>query len=176
LRSGGGDAAAMEEAAFAPFYRATYPALRAYVARGVGDPETADDLTQEAFVRLLQARTERFEPAQLKAYLYRIATNLMNDHWRRSRREIHDDRNAEEPAAPSPADPDLGMDVESALQALAPRQRALLWLAYVEGYGHREISAIMGVGERSVRVMLFRARNRMAGSLRRAGFDGKEHR
>jgi DNA-directed RNA polymerase specialized sigma24 family protein len=46
------------------------------------------------------------------------------------------------------------------------RERALLWLAYVEEATHAEIAATMGCGERSVRVLLFRARRRMERLLR----------
>jgi RNA polymerase sigma-70 factor (ECF subfamily) len=160
----------MDEATFASLYRAAYPALCAYVARGIGNPETASDITQEAFARLLQAETSRLDAAQTRAYLYRTATNLMNDHWRRSRRQIQDDGEVERMETPRKADLDIGVDVETALQTLPPKERALLWLAYVEGYDHREISAIMKIGERSVRVLLFRARNKLAARLRRGGF------
>jgi DNA-directed RNA polymerase specialized sigma24 family protein len=45
----------------------------------------------------------------------------------------------------------------------------LLWLAYVEGFDHREIAAAKGVAEKSVRVLLFRARKALAAILSRAG-------
>ena len=52
---------------------------------------------------------------------------------------------------------------------LAPRDRALLWLAHVEGRSHAEIGAALGLKAISVRVMLFRARAELARRLRRAG-------
>jgi RNA polymerase sigma-70 factor (ECF subfamily) len=69
---------------------------------------------------------------------------------------------------------DLGLDVSDTFGRLPPKQRTLLWLAYVEGYGHRDISRIMKVREGSVRVLLFRARSRFADVLRRAGFTKED--
>ena len=161
----------MEESAFAALYEATFPALWAYVARGVKEGAVADDITQEAYVRLLQANTTSLQSPQLKAYLYRIATNLMHDHWRHSGREVQDDEVALERPDKRDARSDLRLDVGQAFDQLSPSQRMLLWLAYVEGYGHRDIAGMMKLREKSVRVLLFRARNRFGDLLRRVGLD-----
>jgi RNA polymerase sigma-70 factor, ECF subfamily len=52
---------------------------------------------------------------------------------------------------------------------LKPRERALLWLAYVEGESHDEIAASLGVGRRGVRLLLFRARRRLRDLLQARG-------
>jgi RNA polymerase sigma-70 factor (ECF subfamily) len=57
------------------------------------------------------------------------------------------------------------MDVQRALAKLALRDRQLLWLAHVEGASHREVAAALGLGVASVRVLLFRARRRLAAHL-----------
>ena len=57
---------------------------------------------------------------------------------------------------------------------LEPQQQALLWLAYVEGFDHREIASTLQLREKSVRVLLYRARKRMAGILRTHGFGPPE--
>lgn len=167
----------MEESAFAALYQATFPALWAYVAKGVRESSVADDITQEAYVRVLTANTSRLDAPQVKAYLYRIATNLMHDHWRRSGREVRDDEAAlERPDQASNQRLDLRLDVNEAFEQLSPSQRTLLWLAYVEGYGHRDIAGILKLREKSVRVLLFRARNRLADLLRRVGLDREDGR
>ena len=51
---------------------------------------------------------------------------------------------------------------------MKPRERQLLWLAYAEGYTHREIAEIMGLGAMSIRLLLFRAKRKLAGLLREA--------
>ena len=166
----------MEESAFAAWYQTTFPALWAYVARGVKEGTVADDITQEAYVRFLQAPTHGLNDPQLKAYLYRIATNLMHDHWRHRGREVQDDEAALERADSRDARSDLRLDVGQAFDQLSSSQRMLLWLAYVEGYGHRDIAGMMKLREKSVRVLLFRARNRFGDLLRRVGLDREDGR
>jgi DNA-directed RNA polymerase specialized sigma24 family protein len=67
------------------------------------------------------------------------ASNLMIDHWRRARRERSD---GTEPAEGMAPDPDLALrlDMARSFTALRPEQRQLVWLAYVEGASHKEIS------------------------------------
>ena len=160
------DSAAMERMSreeFAAFYQQTAPALRRYLARIAGNADLADDLLQEAYIRLIHAAPEG--GTQRRAYLYRTATNLAADHFRASRREriglgLWKWR---QPVAVAPREP---AGVEQAFAELKVRERALLWLAYVEGATHAEIAAALGCGQRSVRVLLFRARRRMEGLLR----------
>lgn len=166
----------MEDPAFAAWYETTFPALWAYVVRSIGDATLTDDIVQEAFVRLLQADTSKLQAPQVRAYLYRIATNLMHDHRRRSGREVHDDDATLEIPDSERDNVAVRLDVGDAFDRLSPNQRELLWLAYVEGYGHREIAEMMGLREKSVRVLLFRARHRLAALLREAGVDGKDTR
>ncbi len=56
-------------------------------------------------------------------------------------------------------------DFTRAMAELQPRERAMLWLAYAEGASHREIAATLGVGEGSMKTLLFRARRKLAGLL-----------
>ena len=67
----------------------------------------------------------------------------------------------------------LHHDVRSLLEGLTQRQRQLLWLAYVEGFSHREIAGQLGLGTDSVRQLLLRARRRLA-TLARQGELARE--
>jgi len=167
-----------DEAEFTLLYRQLANPLAAYARRTLGSPEDAHDVVQEAFYRYLRSGLPAgTDVATARPYLFRVVSHLLRDRWRRAglaRRW----RESEPPPAPAaPGDRTLGHDVETAMRALKPRDRALLWLAHVEGASHREIAAALDVGEPSVRVMLFRARKRLEKSLRRQGFpmpDGAE--
>jgi RNA polymerase sigma-70 factor (ECF subfamily) len=157
------------EEEFERFHARTAAALWAYLRRLGGDPALADDVLQESYVKFLGRVDPASAECEKRAYLFRIATNLLRDRWRQDRRETlglsallgrWEERSRE-------ADASLRMDLESAFHRLEPRERAILWLAYVEGYDHREIAGIVGVKEGSVRVLLFRARRKVARELDR---------
>jgi len=151
-----------DEARFTAFYEATAPALGRYLLRVTGDPAMADDILQEAYMRLLRTSLPEMDEAALRSYLFQTATHLVYDHWRRTRRERRALARLRDEAAPArPSSPEAA-DVMAAFHRLSVRERALLWLAHVEEYDHRAIARIVGVGERSVRVLLFRARRKMA--------------
>ena len=59
-------------------------------------------------------------------------------------------------------------------EQLKPQEQSLLWLAYVEGFDHREIALALQLTEKSVRVLLFRARKKLAGILTEKGFGPAE--
>ena len=159
----------MDEAKFREFYRETAPGLRAYVRRACGDAALADDLMQEAFYRFLRVNLPAGESWQTRAYLYRMASSLLADHWRRLRRErrwsLERFFGRNEPAA------EQGGDGEAMkiFRLLKPREQELLWLAYVEGFEHREIALALDLNEKSVRVLLFRARKKLGDALGKAG-------
>lgn len=159
---------AMDEARFRLLYGRTARPLRAYLRRSCGDPALADDLLQEAYYRLLRSGFDRDDELECRKYLFRIATNLLRDHYRGRRPEV-----GELPEVPAPGgqhdEVQLRSDVGRALGAMTPRDRQLLWLAYVEGSSHREIAEATGLKEASMRSMLFRARQRMAELLRDLG-------
>lgn len=163
------DSLGMDQAAFRGFYQRTAPALRAYIARSLGIADLADDILQEAVYRFLRSSPLGLDEPQMKAYLYRTATSLVADYWRRWKREqgwSWKNLFSEQ----VPVRPELTDDMTRLFQLLKPQQRALLWLAYVEGFEHREIAAALGLQEKSVRVLLFRARNKLAVILRKEGF------
>ncbi len=167
-----------DETAFRAFYESCAPALRTYLARVTGNRTLADDLLQEAFIRLLRSGFVGSSEAHTRNYLFRIGTNLLRDHFRRPRRETLG--LPESAAAPEKlGELDLRKDFQGAFSTLSPRERAMLWLAYVEGSTHREIAAILDVKPASLKVMLFRARSRLAERLRANGLapeGGREDR
>ena len=157
----------MDSDAFAAFYQRSARPLWAYLARVSQDPALADDLMQESFVRFLCAARPEFSLAEgevaARRYLFRIGTNLLRDHWRRpvsaSIEELPEESFA---AAVNVGHADSQEMLGPALALLRPRDRQLLWLAHAEGYSHREIAQITGLGSTSIRLLLFRARRKIA--------------
>jgi RNA polymerase sigma-70 factor (ECF subfamily) len=159
----------MDEATFQAFYRKTAPSLWGYLRRVLGSASLADDLLQETFCRLVKSPPSR-EHGPLKAYAFQIASRLVVDHWRRTKRERRSFLEREPSAPHGPAELDRHFDLARIFEELKPQERALLWLAYVEGSGHREIAGALGLGEKSIRVLLFRARQKLARILVKRGF------
>ena len=160
----------LDEAAFERLHARTSQALWGYLRRLTGDPAAADDVHQESYLRYLARPCPGGGDRRQSAYLFRIATNLVHDRWRREKRERGwlERFLGVEPAAPENR---LSIDFESVFGRLGRRQRALLWLAYVEGYRHAEIADILGLSAGSVKVLLFRARRRLAELLRQHGLE-----
>jgi RNA polymerase sigma factor (sigma-70 family) len=154
----------MNEASFQSFYATTAGPLRAYVARTLGDFGQVDDIVQETYLRLLRTEGIPDDPVQVRKIAFRIASNLMADEWRRRKRMTPASDVASEPGAAGP-DPALRLDMTRVFGELKPQQRQMLWLSYVEGADHREIATALGVGEGSVRVLLHRARKKLASLL-----------
>jgi RNA polymerase sigma-70 factor, ECF subfamily len=120
----------------------------------------ADDIVQDAFCRLLRADVGPLGDEDLRRYVFRIAGNLMTDRWRRAEREmswLDRLRHAPPPVASATVDESVSREFAE----LTPRDRALLWLAYVEEHNHQEIASALGLARGSVKVLLSRARARL---------------
>jgi len=161
----------MDNEAFAAFYQRSARPLWAYLVRVSADVALAEDLMQESYVRFLCAANAPAlasdGEAAARLYLFRIATNLLRDHWRRPRAASIEELPEESFAARgSSAQSDSQILLDPALRQMKPRERQLLWLAHAEGYSHREIARVMGLAAPSVRLLLFRARRKIAALLR----------
>jgi RNA polymerase sigma-70 factor (ECF subfamily) len=163
-----------DEQSFNEFYARTVAALRAYVTRVLQNATAADDVVQEAYLRLLTAGPETNDHEQLRAFLFRVASNLMADHWRRQRFERPVEEPDEARRTTSPENIPLRLDFRRVFARLRPQQRAMMWLAYVEGAEHREIASALGLKERSVKVLLHRTRQKLAKLIRETR-EQREH-
>lgn len=161
----------MEEEAFRAFYDRTARRVWAYLVRVTGDRQLADDLLQEAFYRFYKLGARHDDERHRRNSLFCIATNLARDASRHRRFA---------PTVPLPEEADHELyavddregarvegrtDLTRAMAHLEPRQRELLWLAYAQGASHHEIAEALGLQSKSVRTLLFRARQKLAGLL-----------
>lgn len=158
----------MDEAKFEAFYRKTAGSVWSYIHRMTGNASTADDLLQKTFYRFLRAQPQIEGEDHLRHYVFKTATNVVFDHFRETKR-AREYAAGPAPAAAAAGSSDLRHDMMRIFGELKPRERALLWLAHVEGCSHDEIADALGVKPGSVRVILFRARKRLADLLTRSG-------
>lgn len=162
------DRARREAQAFAELYSHYFPRVYAYVRYRVGRAQDAEDLVSEIFLRMV-AQIGRFEwrgEGSLAAWMYRIATNAVNDFYRKQQRHTE----------PSSLDDLPELDLETSLlgpedtmlrkerfgqlrrliQTISPRKQEVITLKFFGGLRNQEISAILGIDEKTVAADLCR--------------------
>ena len=161
-----------DQAAFAPLVDAHSSRLIGLAWKLVGDRGDAEDLAQEAFLRLYRAIPSLRGDSRVGTWLYRTLSNLGIDHLRRQKlkrklfffRQNDDEADplerAEDPSA-SPRDQllarETGQRLNRALQKLSARQRTIFTLRHHEELPLKEIAAMLGLEEGTVKSHLHRA-------------------
>jgi RNA polymerase sigma-70 factor (ECF subfamily) len=142
-----------------------YPPLFRYLNRLTGSEDTADELAQESFVRLL---SHPLPEDEARRWLFTVATNLVRDGARsvRTRERILAGAGAPRPEPPPLPDEvaerrEAVAAVRMALAELPERDRAML-LMREEGFRYTEIAEAVGVAPGSVGTLLVRAAKRFA--------------
>jgi RNA polymerase sigma-70 factor (ECF subfamily) len=149
--------------AITTIYDTYHQPLYRYVYRQVGSVEVARDLTAEVFQRFLQALKNGNGPnQQLKAWLYRVAHNLVVDYFRR--RQHRDDLPLDEYRLYSDSDPvhtaEEHIDSEcvmAALNRLTPEQRQVISLKFFAGMSNQEAAEVMAKPVGAVKALQHRA-------------------
>lgn len=159
------------------------PRVLGYAARLLGDRAEAEDVAQEAMLRLWRIAPDwRSGEAQVATWLYRVVTNLVTDRARMRRRRpatsLED--------APEIGDGQPGVEMrlmaadrlaalDAALACLPDRQRQAVVLRHIEGLANPEIAEILGIGVEAVESLTARGKRALAAALagRRAdlGYD-----
>ncbi|MCS7050270.1 MAG: sigma-70 family RNA polymerase sigma factor [Thermomicrobium sp.] len=143
--------------AFAELYlRYLGPVYRYLLAR-TGDQATAEDLTQETFLRAYRA-LDRYQPRGIPvlAWFLRIARNVAIDAARRATAERVRLRLLPSPSFPARETAEDRILVEQLLHGLSPEKRELLALRFAAGLSTAEIAALLGKREGAIRKQLFR--------------------
>lgn len=155
-----------------------YDSLYRYVYRLTGDGDAADDIAQEAFVRLL--REGPIGPKAPRPWLFRVATNLVRDRARKTERRGRL-LNAYYGAGNGVDGPDVELEksetvavVRRVLDTLKPRDRQIL-LMREEGFAYREIADVIGVDHRSVAMLMTRALRRFRAAFAASGVNDGSH-
>jgi RNA polymerase sigma-70 factor (ECF subfamily) len=157
------------------------PLLR-YLERMVRDRAMAEELVQEAFIRVHGAKARYSPEARFSTWLFRIGRNLaLNELDRAHRRMPHLSTDAtDDPAGGAPrlslvsSEPSAeslldsrraASKLEAELAELPERQRSALWLAAVEGYSYKEIAEVLETSIPSVKSLVHRARANLADKM-----------
>ena len=166
--------------------RRLVPRALGYATRLLADRAEAEDVTQEAMLRLWKVAPDwRTGEAQVSTWLYRVVTNLCTDLRRaRGRRPGVGLDDAPEVASggasaiASMIEADRMAALTAALTSLPDRQRQAVVLRHIEGLSNPEIGMIMGLGVEAVESLTARAKRTLAAILsgRRAalGYEGEE--
>jgi RNA polymerase sigma factor (sigma-70 family) len=152
-----------EERDYEWVYRAGFPSVARTVFLIVGSRAVAEEITQEAFVKLLQKWSSVCDYERPEAWARKVAVRMAVRHVDRERsrplRELHAQPMHAEPPLPDP-------EVARAVATLAPMQRAAVALYYWEDRPVLEIARLLQVSESTVKQHLHRARARLAVALR----------
>ena len=159
------------------------PRVLGFAARMLSDRTEAEDVAQEAMLRLWRMAPDWQQgEARVATWLDRVASNLCLDRLRRSR-----PRGLDEVAEPEDATPgvvarlieaDRALALDEALAALPDRQRQAVVLRHIEGLTNPEIAAVMDIGVEAVESLVARGKKGLAALLsgRRAelGYEGED--
>lgn len=150
-----------------------------YIYKICGNEQTADDIFQESFYKFLKAKISIQNEKHMKAYLYRIAYRLILDRIRRAKVEKKAFEEGQQAYMSNmqkegpQSEIHFSLDMEKTFKRLKPKERMLLWLAYVEEYSHEEIAEMTETKENSLKVQLFRAREKLARILKAQELQGR---
>jgi RNA polymerase sigma-70 factor (ECF subfamily) len=153
-----------------------------YVCRMTNDSPDAEDITQEVFIKAYVSIGAFRNDASVDTWLYRIATNLVIDRFRRGKRapqtvpvlDDEEDPLHELPATERGSDPaaqaqlaELQAEVKRALAGLPPKLRSAIVMHDLEGLSYEEVAAAVGCPVGTVKSRLFNGRNLLKEKLRR---------
>ena len=127
---------------------------------------------QECFTRAILSLPD--EHTNMRAWLYRVARNLLYDEIRRPAPVPLPDREAPGESAPDPLEEILNSDLRRAMMRkiseLDRRKREVLTLQYFSGLNQKEISRLLGMSHENVRVLSLRARRELKRKLEEDGY------
>jgi RNA polymerase sigma-70 factor (ECF subfamily) len=154
LAYGRGDAAAFEM-----LYKRHRGALYRFILRAIKQPSAAEELFQEAWIRVIEARSRYTPQARFTTWLYTIAHNLLVDHWRRKGLTLVElDENQVAAAPDNPARQAEAREsltrLLHAIEALPAAQREAFLLHEEGGLTVTEIAKVTGVGEEAAKSRL----------------------
>jgi RNA polymerase sigma-70 factor (ECF subfamily) len=150
-------------------YDQYYRRVKRFILSYVRDEWTADDLTQEAFIRIQKSLDSLKDPSKLSSWIFRVAYNLCQDHFRNrkvsSPRECELDETTigfEEAIVQKELEQcEMGQCVQDVVRLLPESLRSVVTLYDMGELSHREIAEILDITVDNVKVRLHRARKKL---------------
>jgi RNA polymerase sigma-70 factor (ECF subfamily) len=160
---------------FWEIYDQYYGKVRKFILFQVKDEWVADDLIQETFLRIQQNLSTLKDPLKMSPWIFRIAYNLCQDHFRQLKISLREESISQEEAGPlkeafiqkeSDIQKELeqrqmGQCVQNQIDLLPESLRTVLLLYDVMEFNHQEIADILGITVKNVKVRLHRARKKL---------------
>jgi RNA polymerase sigma-70 factor (ECF subfamily) len=169
--------------AFTRLYLRHYDAIFRYCAHRLFERTTAEDITSEVFLKMVENfQTFDGNEKQFRNWLYRIATNAINEHFRKTARrsailtwvwrgsskaDIDDGAAADESQ-------DKQAVIKKALLTLKPEEQAIVTMRFFENLKQEEIAEVVGASASTVRSQLSRAMEKLRKHISSAQLDGQE--
>lgn len=161
-----------DRADFEWLFRAAFPGIHRTLTQMMRDPARAEEVTQDAFVRLLEHWPEVSSYQQPEAWVRRVAIRMAVRQVRRESGRAPREQAAA--AAPSPPVVEPDLDLADAVASLTPRQRAAVVLHYYEDLPVHEVARVLAVSESTVKQHLFRARAHLVEQLAGGEWPGSQ--
>ena len=146
-----------------------------FLRRMTGSAATAEDLTQDVFLRVVRGRDGYDERTREAAWVFRIARNVLIDRYRARSRSPQAAMLDEARAVAVPAIQPLAASLDEALARIADDEREAFLMREVGGLGYAEIAAVTGATADAIRMRIYRARLALRAALApRAGHERTE--
>jgi RNA polymerase sigma-70 factor (ECF subfamily) len=161
------EAAQKEPAKFADLYELHFDRIYAFVARRVNDRDKAEDVTSEVFHKALASLKDyEWRGLPFAAWLFRIAANLIADHFKRAGREAANISDSPEPGR----DPEQEATEQTArlfrfVDRLPAEQKRVIFQRFVEQRSVKEIAQQLGRSEGAVKQLQFRALEKLRAQM-----------
>jgi RNA polymerase sigma-70 factor (ECF subfamily) len=153
-----------DEHAYAELFVRHKRGVYGYARRFIRDEAQAQEVFQEAWLKVHRARKTYRKGARFKTWLYAITANTTRDAYRKSQRRIQTVDSSIEATAPQ-AGPTSGMDLHGAIAALPETLREAFLLGAIQGFDHNEVAAALDISPTNARARISRARTTLKQSI-----------
>lgn len=145
------------------FVKKYYPLIYQYCFLHIHDRDCAEDMTQETFVRFVEAVMNRTDIAKVKSYLYRVAGNTVKNYYRKKKELLLE--KLPDTVENNAADIEVRLDIERAVARLPDEIREITILFFFQGLKQKDISDLLGIKLSLVKYRVSKAKELLSEEL-----------